>query len=230
MRHRRRHRRNPATSRRGGGIGTGTLLLLAGGAFVLLTPQGRALASQLTSGARPATTVTPTTAAGIQPTGITWLDKLLGAGVQAGVQTIPSATSSLASWISGLFQTSPISATTPLGIPGGTAGEILPGGGTTVTAPDILSGAYASPPALPPLPPLPDLTLSDWLSADTSSWSTDLPLVDTSSWFTDVTLAPLPEISDFSNFNVGFFGLGAVPHQRELPIPNRTIRRPPSRS
>ncbi len=215
MKHRRYSRRNPARAAASKGIGTGTLLLLAGGAFVLLTPQGRALTARLTSGVHP-TTVTPTTAAGIHPTGITWLDKLLGAGVQAGVQTIPSATSSFASWISGLFQTSPVSATTPLGIPGGTAGEILPGGGTTVTAPDILSGGYNAPYALPPLEPLPDLTLSDWMST---------PIPDTSLWSTDLTLspaiAPLPDLSafdysaDFSSFNVGFFGLGAAPR---LPI------------
>ncbi len=41
-----RHRRNPARGS-AGGLGTGTLLLLGGAAFVLLTPQGRALISGL---------------------------------------------------------------------------------------------------------------------------------------------------------------------------------------
>ena len=136
--------------------------------------------------------------------GITWLDRLLGAGVQAGVQTIPAATSGLVSWISGLFQTSPMSATTPLG----TASEILPGGGYTVTAPDILSGAYYPPTewALPPLEPLPDLTLSDWMSTPVEWPAFEVPTFDYSqSW--------------------GYMGLGALPR---TPGFSRTLRRPPS--
>lgn len=206
-------------------MGTGTLILLAGGAFLLLRgggltnlfggtapagftavgggyyrgPDGRYYTRSATGQMVPTTT-------SFTPTGVTWLDRLLGAGVQAGVQTIPAATSGLVSWIGGLFTTSPASATTPLP-PLGTAGELLPGGGYTVTAPDILSGVYYPP--LPPLEPLPNLTVSDWMSVP----------IDYSAF----ELSGVPTLPDLSSW--GFMGLGDLPRR---PGFSRTLRRPPS--
>jgi hypothetical protein len=159
------YRRNPGK----GGIGTGTILLIAGGAFLLLGG-GRVLGN-MTGGllnlGQPAAVPPGYTPIGNglyrTPTGaVVARDPNTGAMIQspvgyaptsaedlltrAGIALIPTAAQSLASWVSGLFRTqgtatTPISTSPPL--PPGTTGISLPGGDS-----------------LPALPPIPDLHIN----------------------------------------------------------------------
>ncbi|MCI0371221.1 MAG: hypothetical protein L0214_07530 [candidate division NC10 bacterium] len=254
----RRRRRNPATWAHGamryghrvnpgrGGVGVGTLALLGGAAFVLLTPQGKAMLSSLRLGGGPAplpsgyTTVgsnlyrgpdgalyarNPYTGAMVRaPAGTvpTSGSDLLAKAQALGVSLIPTVGAKVADWLGGLFS-SQQSATTVLGEAG-----------------SVATGVYIDPgpspfPALPPIDySLPELPYQDY--AGMLDYSMPLDVVDYS--LPDVPLdysVPLDAASyfypqvDYSIPDVGgewagFFGLGL--EERRGP---RYLRRPASR-
>lgn len=238
-RHHRRSRRtrsNPFFGNPGGRGGTNWLLIggVAVGAFFLL--RGGGLSSIFGGAAAPAgytpigTTgyyrgpdgmVYQQSASGMvrsatqYAAGSTVEDQLIQQAIRSGVPIVASAIPSviggigtgigeLGSWLGNLFT-------------GGSATGAIPtdSGGSTVTAPDVLSGAYGAPSSLPPLPDIGSLSLSDWWSAPATAdwWSQP---VQASEGFTteipyslgvpslDLSLAPLAPLPDYG----GFFGLG----------------------
>lgn len=228
-----RYRRNPKS---GGGIGIGTIALIGVGAFFLLRSGALgSLGGGLLGGAAPqipgytymggnayrnnATgqvayrqptgqmTTSPTGGTIVPSGGAAWTAPL----VQAGVAAIPALGTGLANLFKGLFSGSVVDQSSPAPLPAGTVG----GEGTTVTAPDILSGAYAAP-AIPepggalPMPevdwaqwfgggiaqpsamePAPSDIFGDALAAPSVQTSLVIQPIDTSGWFapTDVYAA-----------------------------------------
>ena len=89
---------------------------------------------------------------------------------------------------------------------------VLPSGGTSVTAPDILTGTTP----LPPLPTLPDLTLSsdfftapsttDWWTQPSAGFTLTPPATPTMSL--DLSLTPLAPLATPDPFAYGYMGLG----------------------
>lgn len=162
--------------------------------------------------------------------GSTLEQQLITQGSRLAVPLVTGGISALSNWIGGLFS-------------GGSAtGAILTEtGGTTVTAPDILSGAYTPPTEIAPLPDLPSLTLGEWWSApDTSSWWTeptpDFSLTAQPSYQMDLSLAPLePLPMTYEDIGASFFGFasrrGGYGLARRSPsgeVEARFLRQPPS--
>jgi len=204
------------------------LVVIGGGLFLFLSPQGRALTARLTGGAVPSTypagTVRLADGSYRLPSG-----QIVGAPASGGLTTqlmgqavglIPSLTTSIASWLRGLASGSSATGLITPGMDVGTVpGDVLGTGAETGTAPDILTSpgfwTYGEP--LPPIPTLPDLTLSDWWSVDGAALAAPtFDLVGADTW------------ADYSMDYSGFMGLG---RRRGRGAPtgwSRTLRRPAS--
>lgn len=254
-----RSRRNPFLGNPGKG-GTNWLLVggVAVGAFFLL--RGGGLSNLFGSSAPPGYTQLGTssyyrgpdgqlytrTATGgmmLSPTqataGSTLEQQLIMQGSRLAVPLITGGVSALSNWLGNLFS-------------GGSSTGAIPteSGATTVTAPDVLSGAYSSG-GLAPLPDIPDLQLSgDWFSAPSTDWWTQP--VQSTEGFTweapyslgvpslELSLAPLPPIESYDYGYMGLRGLGRLYFQarpggyglaRRSPsgeMEARFLRQPPS--
>lgn len=194
---RRRYRRNPAR-RRGGGMGIGTIALLAGGALLLLpaltggrsplssifgsgtaaaavppgyTPIGNGLYRSPTGqvvARNPQTGQMVAAPAGSQPTSA---EDLL---VRAGISLIPAVTQNLASWVSSMFSTQQTStgAVIPWGTPSGPYEEW---GGALPEGESIFGGGEGG---LPPLAPIPSEGYDFWggiMPSEEFLFAEDLP-------------------------------------------------------
>lgn len=216
-----RSRRNPFLGNPGkgtnwlliGGLGIGAFFLLRGGGLSNLFgapvpagytqlgtssyyrgPDGQLYTRTATGGMM----LSPTQA----PAGSTLEQQLIVQGSRLAVPLITGGVSALSNWLGNLFS-------------GGSSTGAIPtdSGSTTVTAPDILSGAYAPPTELAALPPLPDLSLSsdffaapstDWWSQPSAGFTLEAP---TPTYSMDLSLAPLPPIESVDTSGYSFFGL-----------------------
>lgn len=222
---RRGYRHNPGF----GGLGIGTLALLGGAAFVLLTPQGKAMLSSFGVGGPSAalppgyTTVgrnlyrgpdgalyarNPTTGAMVKaPSGTvpTSGSDLLAKAGAIGVSLIPTVGAKVADWLGGLFS-SQHSATTVIGeagtVPSGV--YIDPGASPFMTQPPIDFGAESwwDAPLYDTIPTY-DMPL-DVVDFGAESWW-DAPVdFGAASWWDAPVDVP-----------AGFFGLGSVQSIRQ---------------
>lgn len=139
------------------------------------------------------------------PVGSAVEQQLIAAGSRLALPIVGGIATGLTQLIGNLFS-------------GGSATGALPTtptdtGGTTITSPDILSGAYAPPTALPELPALPDLTLSsdffsapstaDWWSQPSAGFTLDTAPVMSM----DLSLTPLEPLPSVDTSGYSFFGL-----------------------
>lgn len=236
----RRTRRNPFLANPGGGgsrlllfgvIGLGAFFLLRGGVGTLFGgtapagytalgtsgyyrgPDGQLYSRTATGGMM----LSPTQAA----PGSAVEAQLIAAGSRLAMPIIQATAGGLATMIGNLFSGG------GGGVVPGVAAETvpveLPTGGTSVTSPDILTGAAPG-----SLPPLPDLTLAtpaaSWFNPpDTSGWfTTPAPLAGPTMTM-DLSLTPLPDLTPIpSPDTAGFFGFAARHHGYGL------VRRDPS--
>lgn len=156
------------------------------------------------------------------PAGSAVEQQLIAAGSRLALPIVGGLATGLSTMLSNLFT-------------GGSATGAIPaeGGATTVTAPDVLSGAYSAPGGLAPLPDLPSLQVADWWSApESASW-----WAAPSSGFSLGApepmglppLEPLPEPGGFFGFGATRYpGYGLARYSPSGEVEARFLRQPPS--